>query len=577
MERFRNGNPANDPGEFAYENLLPWTSDWWETHTDHGEVAGEENFYEGEGNVWSRRYGGDLQGVREALPYLQELGINAIYLNPIFEADSMHKYDTADFRHVDDNFGVKADERFEQVEGETDDPSTWKLTPSDLVFLDLLEEAHDRGFKVVIDGVFNHTGTSHPFFQDVLEKGPASEYADWFEITDWGNPENFGKPETVGKPGGIQYNAWDKPSGALPVFKNDPVTGLAEGPREHIFAITTRWLDPDGDGDPSDGVDGWRLDVPGDIAHPFWVEWRKIVKDVNPDAYIVGEIWPWAHAWLQGDQFDAVMNYQFAMPAIDFFADVEDPMPPSEFADRMLQVAYGYPMQVALAQQNLYDSHDTDRLASMFVNTDRPYDGMNRIQDSDPDYDKRKPDAEEWARMRQAVVFQMTFLGAPMIYYGDEAGMWGPDDPSNRAPMVWPDAGAFEQEDVGFDPEVYAFYRKLIAIRQHAPALELGAFRVVLADDASGVFAFERVLGDEAVVVVHNRSGRERRVDVPVEAEAVVDLLDPRSIELPEVDLDDPERPELEVRDDAPRLRSDDGEVTLKLPAWGSAVLVAAP
>ena len=574
VERFRNGDPSNDPGAYEYENLLPWTSDWWETHTDFGEAPGEHNFYEGEGNVWSRRYGGDLQGVKEALPYLEELGINAIYLNPIFEADSMHKYDTADFRHVDDNFGVLAEERFEQVEGETDDPATWKLTPSDRVFLDLLEEAHARGFKVVVDGVFNHTGTSHPFFQDVLQKGRASEYADWFEVTDWGKPENLGKLETVGQPGGIQYNAWDKPSGALPVFKNDPVTGLADGPRQHIFAITERWLDPNGDGDPSDGVDGWRLDVPGDIAHPFWIEWRKIVKDVNPDAYIVGEIWPWAHPWLQGDQFDAVMNYQFAMPAADFFADVENPMPPSVFAERMLRVAYGYPMQVALAQQNLYGSHDTDRLASMFVNTDRPYDGMNRIQDSDPTYDKRAPDAEEKARMRQAVVFQHAFLGAPMTYYGDEAGMWGPDDPSNRAPMVWPDAGSFEQEGVGFDPDLYAFYRGVIAIRRHLPALQRGAFGVLLADDDTGVFAFERVLGDEQVVVVHNRSGEVREVAVPVDADRVVDLLDPDAASVDAVDWADPERPELVVREDAPVLTAEGGEVTVRLPAWGSAILV---
>ncbi|BAM04063.1 putative glucosidase [Phycisphaera mikurensis NBRC 102666] len=575
VERFRNGNPANDPGAYPYENLLPWTSDWWETHTAFGEAAGEENFYEGAGNVWARRYGGDIQGLQEALPYLKELGITALYLNPIFEADSMHKYDTADFRHVDDNFGILAEKRFEQVAGETDDPATWKITPSDRVFLDFLEVAHAQGFKVVIDGVFNHTGTAHPFFQDVLMHGPESEYADWFEVTDWGDPANWGKPEMAGEPGGIQYNAWDGPSGALPVFKNDPQTGLAPGPREHIFAITKRWLDPDGDGDPSDGVDGWRLDVPGDIAHPFWIDWRKVVKDVNPDAYIVGEIWPWAHPWLQGDQFDAVMNYQFAMPATDFFADVENPMPPSVFAERMLRVAYGYPMQVALAQQNLYGSHDTDRLASMFVNTDRPYDGMNRIQDSDPSYDKRKPDAEEWARMRQAVVFQHAFLGAPMTYYGDEAGMWGPDDPSNRAPMVWPDAGTFEQEGVGFDPEMYAFFRRVIAIRQHLPALQRGAFNVVLADDDAGVFAFERVLGDERVVVVHNRSGRARDVEVPVDAERVLDLLDPATASVPAPDLADPQRPELEVRGDGPVLRASGGEATVRLPAWGSAILVA--
>ncbi|MEO0587529.1 MAG: alpha-amylase family glycosyl hydrolase, partial [Planctomycetota bacterium] len=340
-ERFRNGDPSNDPGDAEYETLLPWTSDWWKTHTQHGEVAGDENFYEGQGNVWRRRYGGDIQGVMDKLDYLRELGINAIYFNPVFEAESMHKYDASDFRHIDDTFGVKGEW---PVASETDDPATWTWTASDRLFLDFLKQAKAKGFKVIIDGVFNHVGQRHYAFQDVLKNGRNSPYADWFAITDWGNPANHGKPETYGQPGGIQWKAWDQPNGALPTFAQDESLGLAPGPRQHIFDITSRWMDPNGDGDPSDGIDGWRLDVPGDIPHPFWIDWRVHVKSINPDAYISGEIWGMAQPWLQGDQFDAVMNYQFSMPALDFFADQRDATLPSEFAQRLSEVIYAYPL-----------------------------------------------------------------------------------------------------------------------------------------------------------------------------------------------------------------------------------------
>ncbi|HEY0009646.1 MAG TPA: alpha-amylase family glycosyl hydrolase, partial [Tepidisphaeraceae bacterium] len=198
-ERFRNGDTSNDPGDAAGERKISWTSKWWEKQP--GEAGGEANFYEGKGDVWQRRYGGDLQGLREKLPYLNSLGVTAIYLNPIFEAESMHKYDTADYRHVDDNFGVKGDNptalsmgsksngaatesSVKALAAETDDPSTWRWSESDKVFLAFLDEAHKQGFKIVIDGVFNHVGRAHPFFQDVLAKGKNSKYADWFDITD---------------------------------------------------------------------------------------------------------------------------------------------------------------------------------------------------------------------------------------------------------------------------------------------------------------------------------------------------------------------------------------------------------
>jgi glycosidase len=552
-ERFRNGETANDP-----EGVKRWQAKWFATLP--GEAAGEGNFYKGRGNVWQRRYGGDVQGLREALPYLKRLGVNAIYLNPVFEAESMHKYDATDFRHIDDNFGVKGD--LAKLEGETDDPATWKWSDSDKVFLDFVAEAHRQGFKVVIDGVFNHVGRNHWAFQDVLKKGRASKYADWFDVRDWNRP--------------IKYIAWDKggeptSDGALPVFKKDEKLGLVRGPREHVFAITRRWLAPDGD--PSRGVDGWRLDVPGDIPHPFWVEWRKVVKGAKPDAYIVGEIWDWAQPWLRGDQFDAVMNYRFADAAQQFFVNRERAIAPSEFASRLSQMVNAYPLQVSMVQQNLFDSHDTDRLASMFVNPDLAYDAANRLQDNGPNYSARKPNAAEWARMKQAVVCQMAFVGAPMIYYGDEAGMWGPDDPSNRMPMVWEDMQPYDDPEVAFKGDLFEHYRRVIAVREGLKALRWGYFRPVVVKDGEGVLAFARTLNDQAVYVVMNRSAQEREVEVPVDG--VGEMVDWMDGESAEVVVGEGGRPVARVKKGARPVRGGDGKIRVALGPYGSAILSA--
>ncbi len=582
-ERFRNGDPANDPGDAEYERLIPWTAEWWTAHTALGEAPGAENFYHNAGNVWRRRYGGDLQGAMWALPYLRELGINAIYFNPIFEGESMHKYDTADFRHVDDNFGFKGD--IAELEGETDDPTTWKWTKTDRLFLDFIQEAHRQGFKVVIDGVFNHVGRAHPFFMDVLEKGQNSQYADWFEITDWGDRANWRKmddPFAVhGKPGGIQWRAWDGDNGHLPVFKKDPELGLAKGPRDHIFAVTRRWMDPDGDPTTNDGIDGWRLDVPGDIPHPFWRDWRKLVKQINPDAYITGEIWGEAHAWLNhGDQFDAVMNYQFAMPAQRFFVNEQQQMLPSAFAARLADLQMTYPFQVALVQQNLFDSHDTDRLASMFVNPDRPYDGANRPQDNAANwpYSPEKPNDIHWQRLKQAAVCQFTYVGAPMIYYGTETGMWSPDDPSNRQPMVWRDLLPYDDPQIEFKTDLFEHYQRLAAIRYRLKPLREGFFIPLIADDATNVLAYRRSYGDQHVYVVLNRSAEAQEIEVPIEPNDVfsplIDWLNPDHARLvqPNVEEDPKARPSL-VLAQAAGILTHDRTITITLPPYASAVL----
>jgi glycosidase len=631
-DRFRNSDPANDPGDRGYERLVPWNADWWADAPGETPPAGptleQDNFYRGTGDVWNRRYGGDLAGVLEKLPYLRELGVNAIYFNPVFEAESMHKYDTADFRHIDDNFGVHdapreipmgrvidsvqppvvagatagvehtatrhviGNRKLYELDGtpmpdgyvETDDPTTWRWTKSDLLFLQFLRDAREQGFRVIVDGVFNHVGRAHPFWKDVLEKGKNSPYADWFEITDWGDPANW-KPmdnpyEVHGKPGGIQWRAWDSTNGHLPAFKKSAETGLASGPYEHIMAVTRRWLDPDGNPETRDGIDGWRLDVPNDIPHPFWIDWRKVVKQSNPEGYITGEIWTPAQPWINaGDQFDAVMNYQFATTAQDFFVNQKNAISTTQLNQRLMRLINLYPPAAAAVMQNLFASHDTDRPASMFVNPDRPYDGQNRPQDNAREigYDARPPTAEEWARYMQMVAFQQTFFGAPMTYYGDEAGMFSPDDPSNRQPFPWDDAGPYTQEGVGFRPEVFANHQRFIAVRNALPALRRGGFEPVSTDDANSVFAFKRTLDDQTVYVVLNRSAETRQTTLRAGAPDAlfVDYADAAhvGIEMPMIAIATA-RPVPVVKDGA-GIRSTEGNLSVTLKPWGIAVLVA--
>ena len=547
-ERFRNGDPSNDP-----PHSHKWTSTWFEKHP--GETG---DFYH---DVWARRYGGDIQGIREKLPYLRSLGINAIYLNPIFQAEDMHKYDTTDYRHVDEHFGVKGD--IEALQGETEDPATWQWTASDKIFLDFLAEAHRQGFKVIIDGVFNHVGTKFWAFQDVLKNGKNSKFASWFDITDWKPGENAP----------FHYRAWDKDNGALPALKKDAVLGIAHGPREHIIAITRRWLAPNGD--PSRGVDGFRLDAPEGISHSFWAEWRQLVKSIKPDAYIDGEIWSWAQSYLSGDQYDAVMNYQFAMVSQDFFVNQKRAISLHDLNNRANQLIFNYPFQVALVNQNLFDSHDTDRVASMFVNPDLAYDSANRIQDNGPRYNPAKPDAEQRKRMLQEVAWQMTFVGAPMIYYGDETGMWGPDDPSDRQPMLWKDLEPFDDPQLRFDQEKFDWYQRLIAVRSHFPALQLGFFRPVKIDEADGAFVFSRDLGDQHVYVILNHTNHAQTIDfLPANSgDEFVNWLDPNQAVMSELGEQSPARPGISVAPHVHALELKGQKLSVPTAAWGVAVV----
>jgi cyclomaltodextrinase len=489
VDRFRNGDPRNDP-----DPVRPWTSEWFTPSPWEG--ADGQTFWRH--FVYQRLYGGDLAGLVQSLDYLQELGVNALYLNPIFQATTPHKYNATNFLHVDEHFGSGDDYAAAEAREDLLRPASWTFTATDRQFLEFLKLAKARGFRVILDAVWNHVGVQHPAFQDVLSKGRRSKFADWFQITSF---EPF------------EYVGWAG-FGELPVFDKSPEGLASAAVVEHIFAVTRRWMDPDGDGDPSDGVDGWRLDVPNEIALPFWRAWRQHVKSINPDAYLVGEIWRRADVWLDGRHFDAVMNYPFAEAALRWIGDVQRKITASELDRRLAELRLAYPSESTYVLQNLVDSHDTDRLVSMLHNPDREYDSMNRPQSGEV-YDGSRPGELPYRRARLVALLQMTYVGAPMIYYGDEVGMWGADDPTNRKPMLWEDLAPYEVEQENFVvAEHLAHYRRVIALRREYPALRIGDFHTRLTDDRRDLWVFLRRHGDEQVLVALNASDRPHALEL---------------------------------------------------------------
>lgn len=501
VDRFRRGFPPR--ARFRFRD---WRQEWYEPSPWEGQDG--QTFYRG--YAFARHCGGDLAGLRDALPYLRDLGVDALYLIPVFQAASAHKYDASSYVHIDERYGGGDDHAESEARESLLDPSTWTFNASDRFFLEFLRAAKQQGFRVILDGVFNHVGTRHAAFQDVKAKGRASVFADWFEIESW---EPFA------------YRGWAG-HGSLPQFRKCDVHGLASASlRQHIFDVTRRWLDPDGDGDPSDGIDGWRLDVPNEVPMAFWREWRAFVKQIQPEAYLTGEIWGKADTWVGPQAFDAVMNYEFAAPVVQWVFGRQDKLRAAAFDARMAKARAILPPESAYAMQNLLDSHDTDRAVSMAKNPDRVYNQRNREQDA-PEYDGSKPGEAEYRRLRLAALVQMTYVGAPMIWYGTEAGMWGSSDPNNRKPMLWADHEPYaEPAENHVMHDLTAYYRRIIALRHAFPALRTGSFERLLADDERDVWAFVRrprtgpdgrPEGGHEVLVVLNASDEPQRVTLPV-------------------------------------------------------------
>lgn len=521
-ERFRNGDPSNDPtietleGTWPYDKqsewaITPWTDDWYKLQP--WEEKNAQGFYY---NAQLRRYGGDIQGIIDKLDYLQELGVNAIYLNPVFESASSHKYGATMYRHIDNNFGPDPAGDIEIWNSENPtDPLTWQWTAADRLFLKLIDEVHARDMKIIIDGVFNHVGIPFWAFQDVRQKGRQSEYCDWFIIKSFDDPAT---PEDE-----FEYQGWYGVTDLPEIWEDE--NGPGQTFREHIHNIVKRWGDPNGDGDPSDGIDGWRLDVAEMVRKEFWRDFRKWVRDVNPEAYLTGEVW-WkdfhnnvmfnAAPWLQGDIFDAVMNYRFADAMLKAFVDKKDQIKPSQLDKLLGEVRETYPKENQSVLLDLMASHDTERFASMIANPDRWIDHASNLN-YDELFEIRKPTVEERKIQKAILLFQFTYIGAPYIYYGDEVGMWGADDPDCRKPMVWADY-QYEPEThhpfglerptdtVEVDEELFQFYKSVIKLRKEHESLRRGKYKTVFIDDEKYIFAFERFTNSETIRVVFNTS-----------------------------------------------------------------------
>ena len=527
-ERFRNGDPSNDP---TLEDIRgadpramprqwqihPWGSDWY--RLEPYELA-NGSYDEITNHLLRRRYGGDLQGILDKLDYLQELGVTALYLNPVFTAPSLHKYDGATYHHIDPTFGPdpEGDRRLIARENPLD-PASWVWTAADDLALTLIDEVHRRGMRIIFDGVFNHMGITSFAFRDVVKNQRQSPYRDWFVVTSWEDPERGTR---------FQYEGWNGVR-TLPELREDD-QGIVAGPRDYIFAATERWMNPKRRG-TAHGIDGWRLDVAYSVGHAFWRTWAHYVRSLNPDVYLTAElVLPPEEAvpYLQGDEFDGEMNYNFAFACADFFFDPH-PIAPTTFDRRLAELRALYAPGTAEVSMNLFGSHDANRIASHIVNR-----GIGRYGDwgayyhlskaiSNPAYSVRKPAAEEIALQKFFVIFQMTYPGAPMIYYGDEVGMWGGNDPDCRKPMVWqdiayepestnPDGSLREPDTVAVNTDLLAFYRKMIGIRKEHPALLNGSYRTVLADDDRGLVVFERAAGTERMWVVLNNGRTSQRV-----------------------------------------------------------------
>ncbi len=411
--------------------------------------------------------GGDLLGVVEHLDDLQNLGINAIYFNPIFQSAANHRYHTQDYYRVDPILGGND------------------------AFRELLDAAHARGMRVVLDGVFNHASRGFYQFHHTLENGPASPYLDWFhfDLERLRNGERLNAyPDPSRECSGgrdsmrqLGYRAWwNLP--ALPKFNTD-----TPAVRRFLLAVARYWIEM--------GVDGWRLDVPQEIDDDaFWREFRRVVKAANPEAYIVGEIWSKADRWLQGDQFDGVMNYVFNRACLGFFGggrlDAQHcpggfslaPLTATQFANAVDNMLTRYDRQVVLSQLNLLSSHDEPRFLTL-VQGDR-------------------------AALSLATLFQMTFPGAPCVYYGDEIGMEGGPDPDCRRAFPW--------DEARWDRDLLAHFRRAIALRHAHPALRHGRYLHLHTDDARGVVAFARRGEAETLVVILNNGADGYDLDVPV-------------------------------------------------------------
>lgn len=477
-ERFRNGNPANDPqpGRDRYQNhAVEKHARWIERpHRpgDSGDAVFNNDFF-----------GGDLAGVIEKLDDIKALGANTIYMTPVFRAASNHKYDTGDYQQIDPGFGSNAD------------------------FKRLTAEAARRGLRVILDTSLNHVGSDSPYFDRFGNYGgktgafangkpnPASPYFDWFRFD-----LSQAKPDD-------QYQGW------VGVKDLPELNKASDSWRRFAYrdpdSVTRHWL--------REGAAGWRMDVAPWVPDDFWREWSAAVKQTKPDALTVAETWFDASKYFLGDQFDSTMNYIFRNAVLDFAAGGKA----STIYRNLELTREAYPLPMLLANMNLLSTHDQARSLHHF--------GIHGDPHTDPSIDPARL-AEAKQRLLLAVLFQVGFPGAPTVYYGDEVGVGGGDDPYNRATYPWPDTGG--QPDL----QLRARFQQLLALRHQHEVLRRGSLSapLLLTDE---LIVFERRhQGQRALVLLNNATG-ERTVQLPLPGRWVDALsgqsADPGRLDLP--------------------------------------------
>jgi glycosidase len=379
------------------------------------------------------RFGGDAIGVGQRMNHLTDLGVNGVYFNPIMEAPANHRYDPADFYLVDNEFGTNKE------------------------FGDLTRQLNKAGIKVVLDQIFDHVGVTFPPFVDLLKNQQNSKYKDYFFVNSW--------PVSVKNP--PPYQAWYG-------FESMPKVNLANPElKKYLLGSLDFWH-------KNAHLDGWRLDVANEVPDAFWREFRPYLKRIKPDAWIVGEVWSDARQWLQGDMWDASMNYPFRYACVDYIA--KGTISPTQFLNRLMEAYRWYAPQVARNQMNLLSSHDTARF----------------LHDAGNDESLQK----------LAATVQMTWVGSPSIYYGEELGMQGGPDPQNRRGMEWNRANA--------ENSMLAHYKRLIQIRKSLPVLRKGTPVPLRSSDSQEVAVFGRKWNSEMAIVLVNRSSVAQTVSVPI-------------------------------------------------------------
>lgn len=392
--------------------------------TERRVVSGEGTEVEYMGRTCRGKLGGTIRGITANVDYLQELGVNAIYINPIFAAGEYHKYDLIDYFRIDPAFGTNED------------------------FRELVNTFHAHGIRVIIDGVFNHCGWHFPAFEDVVQKGEASEYKDWF----YGLTYPVVRPEDPEEYPGYECFGYERMMPKLDTA--NPAVA------EYICRVGRYWIE-------EFGIDGWRLDVASEIDDGFWRKFHRTVKAVDPDAILIGEVWETANHWLDGTIFDSTMNYDFRKHCKRFFAEVSEDA--AEFDGRVTDLRMRYRKQTVYAQLNVLDSHDVSRFLSVC--------------------------GEDQERYQLAVLFQMTFPGMPSVFYGDELGLTGIEEADYRQPMPW-----------GAEGELFTFFRTLIRLRREEELLRRGGWRTVYAQEGGGLYVYERYGAGGAIRVMINRN-----------------------------------------------------------------------